>query len=145
MAWAADVAGNVQGSPASVTFTSDNTAPETTATLSGQPGDNGWYTGVVTVSLSAVDATSGVVATRYRIDGGPWQRAYLVGNPGHEGYEWQRWGYDLGAWAAGEHTVTSRAIDRAGNVQPAPEDPVIANKLTFWESNGQITRTVIIP
>ncbi len=79
-----------------------------------------------------------------RIDGGAWRQAYLVGKPGHEGFEWQRWGLDLGPWAAGKHTVTSRAFDRAGNVQPAPEDPSIANKLTFWESNGQITRTVII-
>jgi DMSO/TMAO reductase YedYZ molybdopterin-dependent catalytic subunit len=80
-----------------------------------------------------------------RIDGDPWREAYLVGEPGLEGFAWQRWGYDLGAWSAGQHTVTARAIDRAGNVQPAPTDPVIANKLTFWESNGQITRTVIIP
>ena len=79
-----------------------------------------------------------------RIDGGSWQRAYLVGEPGLEGYAWQRWGYDLGAWSAGQHTVTARAIDRAGNVQPAPEDPSIATKLTFWESNGQITRRVRI-
>jgi hypothetical protein len=43
------------------------------------------------------------------------------------------------------HTVTSRAIDIDGNVQPAPEDPSIANKVTFWESNGQITRRVRIP
>ena len=46
--------------------------------------------------------------------------------------------------AAGEHTVTSRATDTAGNVQPAPNDPAIANKRTYWESNGQITRRVQI-
>ena len=45
----------------------------------------------------------------------------------------------------GEHTIRSRAIDVDGNVQPAPEDPSIADKVTFWESNGQITRTVTIP
>ena len=78
------------------------------------------------------------------IDGGSWRPAYLVGNPGREGYEWQRWAVDLGPWAAGKHTVASRAFDRAGNMQPAPTDPVIANKLTYWESNGQITRTVEI-
>jgi hypothetical protein len=44
----------------------------------------------------------------------------------------------------GEHTVTSRAIDMAGNVQPAMDDPIIANKKTYWESNGQITRHVFI-
>ena len=50
-------------------------------------------------------------------------------------------------WAAatpGEHAITSRAIDTEGNVQPAPDDPVIANKHTYWESNGQVTRRVRI-
>ena len=46
--------------------------------------------------------------------------------------------------AAGEHTITSRATDTAGNVQPAMTDPVIATKRTYWESNGQITRRVQI-
>jgi hypothetical protein len=40
--------------------------------------------------------------------------------------------------------VTSRAIDTAGTVQPAMDDPLIANKKTYWESNGQMTRRVRI-
>jgi hypothetical protein len=44
----------------------------------------------------------------------------------------------------GEHTVASRAIDTAGKIQPAMDDPIIANKKTYWESNGQITRHVHI-
>ena len=79
-----------------------------------------------------------------RVDGGPWQPTYLVGEGNDTGYEWRRWGFDWAQPTAGEHTVTSRAFDRAGNLQPAPEDPVIANKLTYWESNGQITRRVRI-
>jgi hypothetical protein len=47
--------------------------------------------------------------------------------------------------AAGEHTVRSRAIDLEGNLQPAPDDPFLASKQTFWESNGQIARRVMIP
>jgi hypothetical protein len=44
------------------------------------------------------------------------------------------------------HTVTSRAIDTEGHLQPAMDDPQIANKRTYWESNGQITRRVrIVP
>jgi hypothetical protein len=35
--------------------------------------------------------------------------------------------------------ITSRAIDTAGNIQPAMNVPVIANKKTYRESNGQIT------
>jgi hypothetical protein len=42
----------------------------------------------------------------------------------------------------GEHTITTRAIDATGAVQPAPDDPRIANKKTYWESNAQITRHV---
>ena len=44
--------------------------------------------------------------------------------------------------AAGEHTITSRAIDASGNIQPAMDDPSIAKKHTYWESNGQVTRRV---
>jgi len=29
-------------------------------------------------------------------------------------------------------------------MQPAMDDPKIANKITYWESNGQITRKVQI-
>jgi len=45
----------------------------------------------------------------------------------------------------GEHTITARAIDKEGNLQPAKDDPLIANKITYWESNGPITRRVEIP
>jgi hypothetical protein len=35
-----------------------------------------------------------------------------------------------------------RAIGADGSVQPAPTDPQIAGKHTYWESNGQITRHI---
>jgi hypothetical protein len=54
------------------------------------------------------------------------------------------WYFDWGAPTAGEHTVTSRATDTSGNVQPAMDDPRIARKHTYWESNGQITRKVAV-
>lgn len=79
-----------------------------------------------------------------RIDNGPWLPTFLVAEGLDTGYEWRRWGFDWARPTPGEHTITSRAFDRAGNLQPAPEDPVIANKLTYWESNGQITRRVRI-
>jgi hypothetical protein len=41
--------------------------------------------------------------------------------------------------------VTSRAFDVDGHQQPAPDDPFLASKRTYWESNGQITRRVTIP
>ena len=81
------------------------------------------------------------------IDGGAWQPAELVDARRHgpsTGLAWQFWTYDWGTPAAGEHTVASRAIDTDGLEQPAPDDPIIADKRTYWESNGQITRRVRI-
>jgi hypothetical protein len=40
---------------------------------------------------------------------------------------------------------SSRAIAEDGEVQLAPDDPLLAGKTTYWESNGQITRRVQIP
>jgi hypothetical protein len=57
-------------------------------------------------------------------------------------FAWRFWSLDWPNATSGEHAVTSRAIDAAGNVQPAMTDPTIANKRTYWESNGQITRRV---
>ena len=37
----------------------------------------------------------------------------------------------------GEHTITSRAVDTQGNIQPAMDDPRIAKKRTYWESTGK--------
>ncbi len=77
-----------------------------------------------------------------QIDGGEWMPATI-----DEGQEvntaWSIWSLDWGQPADGEHSISSRAIDVDGNVQPAMDDPLIANKLTFWESNGQITRRVV--
>lgn len=58
-------------------------------------------------------------------------------------FEWQAWSFD---WPPrpGDHSITSRATDTAGTIPPAMDDPIIANKKTYWESNGQITRHVRI-
>ena len=61
------------------------------------------------------------------------------------GLAWRFWSFPWGMPAAGQHTVTSRAFDTDGNVQPAPDDPFLASRRTFWESNGHITRQVLIP
>ena len=79
-----------------------------------------------------------------KIDSGPWQRASV--SDGQRGeFTWQFGTLDWSNPQPGEHTITTRAIDRQGHVQPAADDPLIANKQTYWESNGQITRTVRIP
>jgi hypothetical protein len=78
-----------------------------------------------------------------RIDDGPWRPATIDRGQEHE-FAWKFWHFDWTGAVAGEHTITSRAIDRTGQVQPAMTDPVIANKRTYWESNGQITRRIRI-
>jgi len=77
-----------------------------------------------------------------RIDDGPWQEATLGEGHGDE-FTWTFWHLD---WqpTPGEHAIASRAIDIDGNIQPAPDDPWLANKKTYWESNGQFARGIII-
>jgi hypothetical protein len=84
-----------------------------------------------------------VAGVEVRIDGGKWRPATLTTGAG-ERFAWVFWTLDWGTPAAGEHTVTSRATTVDGAVQPALDDPFLAAKTTFWESNGQITRRVRI-
>lgn len=79
-----------------------------------------------------------------KIDDGPWLRARLDRSQRAE-YAWNFWTFNWANPAPGEHNVTSRAVDTSGKVQPAADDPRLANKITYWESNGQITRRVDIP
>jgi DMSO/TMAO reductase YedYZ molybdopterin-dependent catalytic subunit len=78
-----------------------------------------------------------------KIDDGPWMPATLDHAEEAE-FAWKMWSLDWPNPSAGEHTVTSRAIDTSGNIQPAMSDPWIAKKHTYWESNGQVTRRVRI-
>jgi DMSO/TMAO reductase YedYZ molybdopterin-dependent catalytic subunit len=78
-----------------------------------------------------------------RIDDGDWTPATLTEGAG-ETNAWVFWTFDWESPEPGEHTVTSRATDVDGNVQPAPDDPFFTGKATFWESNGHITRRVMI-
>jgi DMSO/TMAO reductase YedYZ molybdopterin-dependent catalytic subunit len=78
-----------------------------------------------------------------KIDDGPWMAATIDAADKAE-FAWQMWSIDWPNPPAGEHTVTSRAIDTSGNVQPAMNDPWIAKKHTYWESNGQVTRRIQI-
>jgi DMSO/TMAO reductase YedYZ molybdopterin-dependent catalytic subunit len=84
-----------------------------------------------------------IAGVEVRIDEGEWQPATLTEGAGEE-FAWTFWTFDWGTPTAGEHTVTSRATDTDGNVQPAPDDPLLAGKQTYWEANGQITRRVEI-
>jgi DMSO/TMAO reductase YedYZ molybdopterin-dependent catalytic subunit len=76
-----------------------------------------------------------------QIDGGPWTPATIDRREETE-FAWKIWSLDWQNPTAGEHSITSRAIDTAGNIQPAMDDPRIAQKRTYWESNGQVTRRI---
>lgn len=78
-----------------------------------------------------------------RIDDGDWREASLDHSEQAD-HAWTIWSFDWTDATSGEHTVTARATDSAGDVQPAPDDPVLVNKHTYWESNGQVTRHIVI-
>ena len=82
----------------------DKTAPTTTASLSGRTGNNGWYTGVVRMNLSASDGLSGPGSTGYSTDGGKTWTLYTA--PAILSSE-------------GTGTIYYRSTDTAGNVEAA--------------------------
>ena len=88
-----------------------------------------------------------IARVEVQIDGGPWlPTAIDHSDAADEGdFTWRLWSFDWSAPTPGEHAITSRAFDADGRVQPAPDDPWLAAKRTFWESNGQITRRIAIP
>ena len=78
-----------------------------------------------------------------QIDGGPWRQA-TIDRGDQSRFAWSFWSIDWPDAAPGEHTIASRAADTQGQIQPAMDDPRIARKKTYWESNGQVTRRVRI-
>jgi alpha-L-rhamnosidase len=79
----------------------DGTAPATEVAVVRGEGVEG--SDRATVSLTATDATSGVAATRYRVDGGDWAT--------YDGTPFVVQGY-------GEHLVEYASTDVAGNPEP---------------------------
>lgn len=81
--------------------TDDTTAPETSATVTGERNAEGQYLSMATLTVSASDTGSGVNTIEYALgESGAWQ-AYTAPVMVHE---------------SGTHTVRYRATDRAGNV-----------------------------
>ncbi|MDG4786074.1 DUF1080 domain-containing protein [Micromonospora sp. WMMD1102] len=118
---ATDVAGNTS-TPGSVTFTvaapndPDTTAPTVTAAVTGEQDEDGGYVGTATVTLTATDTESGVERVEYSLDGA----------------EYATYTAPVTVSTAGQHTITYRATDQAGNTSPvqsstfqvvAPSDP----------------------
>lgn len=77
------------------------------------------------------------------IDGGTWQPVTL-GEGADDPHTWTFWHLDWPA-SPGEHTVTSRAISTDGEIQPTMEDPLMVQKITYWESYGSVVREITIP
>jgi DMSO/TMAO reductase YedYZ molybdopterin-dependent catalytic subunit len=84
-----------------------------------------------------------IARVEVQIDGGSWVPATIDRSEVAE-FAWKIWSLDWKSHSAGEHAIASRAIDAQGNIQPAPDDPRIAKKRTYWESNGQVTRRIRI-
>ena len=82
-----------------------------------------------------------IARVEVQIDGGPWRSATI--DRSEQGkFAWSFWSIDWPNATSGEHTITSRAVDIHGTVQPAMDDPRIAKKKTYWESNGQVSRRI---
>ncbi|MCJ8014601.1 Ig-like domain-containing protein [Paenibacillus sp. KQZ6P-2] len=84
----------------------DRTAPETTAVVnpSEPDGANGWYIQLVTLSLNASDAGSGVTSTEYSVDGGD---------------TWMPYKDSLTFSQDGRYSILYRSLDLAGNAEEA--------------------------
>jgi DMSO/TMAO reductase YedYZ molybdopterin-dependent catalytic subunit len=133
----------LEPSPGQVVWTITSVGP---ARLKSAPAKVTRNAGRYTVIGVAWGAAIGAVEVS--IDGGGWVPATLYGRTprnGGRGYAWRFWTFDWGTPSPGLHTVASRATDVEGNVQPAPDDPLIATRRTFWENNSVITRRVRIP
>ena len=106
-------------------------APARVTVSDGRYRINGWAWGPAPIA-----------AVEVKVDDEPWRKA-VIGDADKPSFTWRSWSLDWQA-TSGEHSITSRAIDTTGKVQPAMDDPVIAEKKTYWESNGQITRHIRI-
>jgi len=76
-----------------------------------------------------------------KIDNGPWTPVEIA-KENRNPFCWVFWTYEWKGAASGEHTLTSRATDARGRVQPAPDDPFITLKKTYWEANQQAVRKI---
>lgn len=74
--WLVDGAGNTSRESARMVgvLRHDATAPQLAVEAFGVPGNDGWFTSPVTLTLTISDTGSGPRFLRYRLDGSPWQQ-----------------------------------------------------------------------
>lgn len=94
-----DAAGN-RSAVGSTQVRVDATPPATAYLIEGVQGDNGWFKSPLNIKLVPSDSGSGVAATYYQINGGPWQS-----------------GAQFQLTADGSYTLLFYSIDAAGNVE----------------------------
>lgn len=114
--WSVDVAGNPEDVRTAGPVRVDTTAPTTAfATQPSAPdGANGWFRQTsVSFTLTGSDATSGVAARMFTLDGGAPQ---VYGGP-------------VAITSPGDHLVTYWSVDGAGNAGTPASSPVKLDKL----------------
>lgn len=122
-----DAVGNRATQAQTIVFTNHDTSqPNTTATLSGTKGSDGWYTTSVTVTLAAADGTdgSGVMKTEYSLDN----------------VSWQLYSAPFVVDRDGKSIVYFKSTDTAGNIEsPAKTKEITINKtglVGLWHMDG---------
>ncbi|MHB8605705.1 MAG: CRTAC1 family protein [Thermoplasmatota archaeon] len=95
---------DVRFTEGNASFINDTLAPVTTASTAA-PALRGWFQGAVNVTLTATDrgvtTPSGVVSTRWSLDGGAWHDGTTVAITG-----------------SGRHSLAYDSVDAAGNREP---------------------------
>ncbi len=112
----------------------DTGPPVTAYVVTGREGDGHWYISPITVTLTPTDTASGVVATYYRIDDGPWQE-----------------GTQFSIAEDGRHTIEFYSVDAAGwreqgfptpiwvDTTPPPAPPYIWAEPNGWTRVNEFT------
>jgi len=118
--WSVDTSGSAE-TPNTMSVMIDTTPPVTTDQISGNLTNSGWYTGTVTITLSATDAISGVARTNAVLD---FWRYYPNGGP-------------ITVSTTGYHVLFFWSVDNAGN-EECPHFVVfkIDNTAPQIEANG---------
>ena len=109
-------------------------------------GKSVWMeTSVGRTQIKSLAAKVTHVGEKYRIYGAAWGRPIKSVEVRIDNGPWLKATFTLTQEAEhAEYTVVSRAIDAQGNVQPTMDNPAIAGKHTYWESNGQVVRRIQI-
>lgn len=122
--------------------TLDVDLPNTTSTITGTHGNDGWYISDVSINLSATDQTSGVKEIHYSINQG--SEAIVAGNSA-----------TISLTTEGVYTITYYAIDNAGNVESPksitvkvdnvpPSLTLSATPDHLWSPNGKMVDVTIL-